>query len=71
LYSEVEKEKSTVENLIERAVNIDTQLVTLTTDLEEKRVEVSVGFNWETYSLGDMMKQQILKDLFKLNVNKI
>jgi len=42
LYSEVEKEKSTVENLIERAVNIDPQLVTLTTDLEEKRVEVSV-----------------------------
>ncbi len=60
-----------VENLIERAVNIDPQLVTLTTDLEEKRVEVSVGFNWENYSLGDMMKQRIFKDLFKLNVDKI
>jgi hypothetical protein len=40
----VEKEKPIIENLIERATNIDTRLAILSTDLEEKRVEVKKHF---------------------------
>jgi hypothetical protein len=36
----VEKEKSTIDNLVERATTVNPQLGTLSQDLEEKRVEV-------------------------------
>ncbi|CAF4657430.1 unnamed protein product, partial [Rotaria sp. Silwood1] len=41
LYAEIEKEKPIIHNLIERATNINPQLAILTTDLEDKRVEIS------------------------------
>lgn len=42
LHSEMEKEKLAIKNLIQRATSINPQLAILITDLEEKRVEVSV-----------------------------
>ncbi|CAF2636953.1 unnamed protein product [Rotaria sp. Silwood2] len=41
LHAEIEKEKFIIHNLIERATNINPQLGILTTDLEDKRVEIS------------------------------
>ncbi|CAF1221360.1 unnamed protein product [Rotaria sordida] len=41
LHAEIEKEKSIIHNLIERATNINPQLAILTTDLEDKRIEIS------------------------------
>jgi hypothetical protein len=38
----MEKEKLAIKNLIQRATSINPQLAILITDLEEKRVEVSV-----------------------------
>ncbi|CAF4101504.1 unnamed protein product, partial [Rotaria sordida] len=41
LHSGVEKEKTTIDNLIERTNQFNPQLVTLSQDLEEKRVEIA------------------------------
>ena len=42
LHSNVEQEKSTIGDLVERANQTNPQLATLSQDLEEKRVEVSI-----------------------------
>mgnify|MGYP002377867202 CR=1 FL=1 len=41
LHSDVEKEKVNIDQLVNRVNQINPQLVTLTEDLEEKRVEVN------------------------------
>lgn len=42
MHAEIEKEKSTINDLIQRAKNINHQLTRLSIDLEDKRVEVSI-----------------------------
>lgn len=43
LHSDVENEKASIGQLVERVNEMNPQLVTLTEDLEEKRVEVNLS----------------------------